>query len=232
MRDGRYLLDEFLFQVKLSDLIPDGGGILEIGTGHCLEHYMMFHDMYNFQPTDHIFYESVPNLVVMDAQDFSTSELIKQQPEWDAILASQILEHVVDERAVLRECYKHLKMNGVLIVTLPFWYRLHESDTPGDNDTDEIDMLDYRRITPSGLKLEFYRAGFERFYVSALYPDEGRRFSPPFVVGWAQKLGKYSNESCVPELVHKWSVELPENWRYQQMMLEAKFNKEIRNGGK
>jgi SAM-dependent methyltransferase len=231
MREGRELLDEWLFKVKLSGLIPEGAEILEIGTGHCLEHYMMFHDAYGFQPTDVVIYDGVPNMRFLDVHDFTCSDLIDEQDAWKAMLLSQVLEHVLLPEMALRQCYDHLEPDGIIIVTLPFWYRIHRSGDPDDHETTELQMLDLWRITDDCLRLLLTRAGFGRIYVERLYHHENphEKFTPPFIVGWAQKV-PYNNENCLPEIVHNWDFELPDNWRMIQADLEVRFKRRMQRG--
>ena len=45
----------------------------------------------------------------------------------DTILATQTLEHVFDFQFYLRECERLLRPGGVLIMTAPMQWRLHEA---------------------------------------------------------------------------------------------------------
>jgi SAM-dependent methyltransferase len=56
---------------------------------------------------------------------------------FDAIKATEILEHVADAAAALRECSRVLRAGGHLVITVPFLERLHGD--PGD----------YARVTDS-----------------------------------------------------------------------------------
>jgi SAM-dependent methyltransferase len=231
MREGRELLDEWLYKVKLSGLIPEGAEILEIGTGHCMEHYMMFHDAYGFQPTDRVIYDEVPNMRFLDVHDFTSSDLIDEKPLWDAMLLSQVLEHVVFPDVAIRSCYEHLEAGGIVIVTLPFWYRIHRSGDPDDHETSEREMLDLWRITDDNLRLIYTRAGFGRIHTTRLYDPAkpSDKFTPPFIVGWAQKV-PFNNADNVPEIVRDWDFTLPGNWRMLQADLESQFRRKVQRG--
>lgn len=231
MRDGRQEIDQFLFKFRDSGLIPDGGSILEIGSGQLVDYYAMFHDRWQFQPTDVTEYPEMPDMEWLNALDFDTSPLIKRQPEWDAILASQILEHVPEPIVLIRECYKHLKVGGILIVTTPFWYRIHETD-PADPSITEKDLLDYWRITPSGLKYLFGKAGFQKFYVTPIHKPTDYPKQPTGVGGWAQRLSDYPTDNGCPEILDEWDVSIASLWRIKQAGLESDFRnlKETGNG--
>jgi len=58
----------------------------------------------------------------------------------DAVLLFEVLEHVGDDRAALAEVARVLKPDGLLFVSVPFIYPLH--DLPHD----------FRRYTPPGLR--------------------------------------------------------------------------------
>lgn len=59
---------------------------------------------------------------------------------FDYVLASQVLEHVVNVNSFLSEVFRVLKENGHLIITIPFIYGEHGKPH------------DYRRLTVNGLE--------------------------------------------------------------------------------
>lgn len=67
----------------------------------------------------------------------------------DVAVLSEVLEHVRDPHAVLREAREALRPGGELLVTVPFVFYEHESPH------------DFQRYTKHGLRLALARAGFE-----------------------------------------------------------------------
>jgi SAM-dependent methyltransferase len=68
---------------------------------------------------------------------------------FDAVLLSEVIEHVDQEHAALSEVYRILKPGGYLLLTWPFIFRLHEIPT------------DFNRRTEFGMQNLLRRVGFE-----------------------------------------------------------------------
>ena len=68
---------------------------------------------------------------------------------FDAVLCTEVLEHTVDDRKVINNIYNVLKSNGVLIISVPFTYVMHEAPH------------DYRRYTYYGIRDILEKNGFE-----------------------------------------------------------------------
>ena len=74
--------------------------------------------------------------------------------KFDAVLSTQVLEHVSDPSYYLKEAHRVLKPQGLLLLSTHGHYCYH------------ADPTDYWRWTHEGLKLQVERAGFDiiRFY--------------------------------------------------------------------
>lgn len=66
----------------------------------------------------------------------------------DCVLATEVLEHCPNTQLVLREIYRVLKSDGVLVLTIPFLWPLHE--VPHD----------FYRLTPFALHGSLTEVGF------------------------------------------------------------------------
>lgn len=73
----------------------------------------------------------------------------------DLVFCSQVLEHVEDAGRVLLEFSRVLRDGGQLVLSVPFYWPLHE------------EPFDYRRFTSHGLRLELARAGFDDIDIEA-----------------------------------------------------------------
>jgi SAM-dependent methyltransferase len=68
---------------------------------------------------------------------------------FDTVLCTQVIEHVPDHRALLGEAHRLLRPEGILIVSGPMYWCLHE------------EPYDFYRFTPYGLKSLLNCTGFD-----------------------------------------------------------------------
>jgi SAM-dependent methyltransferase len=76
----------------------------------------------------------------------------------DIVFSTQVIEHVPDPQAMVRECHKILRRGGFLILTGPFYWPLHE------------EPRDYHRFTRYGFDNLLSNAGFSSWEI---WPDGG-----------------------------------------------------------
>jgi SAM-dependent methyltransferase len=68
---------------------------------------------------------------------------------FDAVLASEVLEHVPDINESISELHRILKKNGKILITVPFVWQEHEMP------------YDFRRFTSNGMEQILRKNGFE-----------------------------------------------------------------------
>ncbi len=93
---------------------------------------------------------------------------------YDAVLCTEVLEHVPEPGRVVREIWKILAPGGKVILTVPFLSRLHE------------EPHDYFRFTKHGLRELLDRTGFHVFEVTptaSLFCFLGHQVSTVLVCG-------------------------------------------------
>lgn len=77
----------------------------------------------------------------------------------DVVLATELFEHVENPEQGLKECFRVLKKNGAMILSVPFLYQVHS------------DPYDFQRWTSHKWKKELAECGFriEKFIVMGRY---------------------------------------------------------------
>lgn len=71
----------------------------------------------------------------------------------DTIVSFQVLEHLAEPEAFLRESYRVLRKRGMIILTTPFLWGVHE------------EPHDYYRYTEFGLKYLLEKVGYKNVYI-------------------------------------------------------------------
>lgn len=67
---------------------------------------------------------------------------------FDSVVSFEVLEHLCEPQTMLSESYRILKNNGVLLLSMPFQWWVHEAP------------WDYQRYTKYGLEYQLKKAGF------------------------------------------------------------------------
>ena len=231
MMKERLLWDRFLFQMRESGLIPEGGNILDVGTGTNTTMLEMFGDRWNVTPSDVNVGEwnsHIPGIVKVDANKMNVEESIAGQ-KWDAVIISEVLEHVRHPLEVLKSARRILRGGGILIVTVPFMYRIHEY---GDLDPETVEpgLRDYWRFTPSGMVYLMQSSTWKQFWVGRLVRGDIKTFPefycPEGIVAWGKVHcdGEYLTSEQIPEA--DFNPEIPENWREIQTAMARKWSAE------
>jgi len=140
------------------------GRLLDVGCGE--KPYRIL-----FAPfvTEHVGLDHVDTQHARDAIDLYgyANAIPTESMKFDTVLATAMLEHVEEPACALAEMHRVLRPGGVVILTAPLFWHVHEAPR------------DFYRFTSYGLRYLFEKAGFT---ISELTPLSG------FVVTFAQEL--------------------------------------------
>jgi 2-polyprenyl-3-methyl-5-hydroxy-6-metoxy-1,4-benzoquinol methylase len=87
------------------------------------------------------------------------TELPFKDASYDTVLVTQVIEHVADHQALLREAFRVLRRDGVLILSGPMYWPLH------------LEPNDFFGFTEHGLRFLMKRSGFAEI---AIINDGGK----------------------------------------------------------
>jgi SAM-dependent methyltransferase len=166
----RSYVDDFL--TRHIARIPPGSRVLDLG-GHRLEKRGRFNlDLCDVQPV-------YADLSAAHAPHVQTdaNRLPFQDGVFDVVICSELLEHVYEPAAVLREVHRVLSQRGTLLVCAPFLHRVH------------ADPEDYARYTARFWRRVLAETGFA---VEAV-EQQGLFFSVA-----ADLIGQYLSGSGLP----------------------------------
>jgi SAM-dependent methyltransferase len=129
---------------------------------------------------------------------------------YDLVLCTQVMEHVPDPTAVLREFHRVLKPGGKAFLSAPFFYMEHEKP------------YDFHRFTQFAWKRMAAEAGFrikeikwlEGYYGTLAYQARiGARSLPNRWVLWKVLLAILARQMTHAEMKKKVQVGMPKNYR-------------------
>lgn len=134
----RYYLDKYLTGTSFHGRVLDIGGKKDKKRGHFrppMEKVESWEYLNIDASTNPEYICSVENIPVNN--DY-----------FNMIVLTEVLEHLENPEAALKECFRVLQDNGTLIATMPFLYPLH------------ADPFDFQRWLPAKINKEFRDAGF------------------------------------------------------------------------
>jgi SAM-dependent methyltransferase len=126
-----------------------------------------------------------------------------EDKSFDTVLNVQVLEHTPEPGRLVIEMARVLKDDGLLILTAPFDFRLHEQPH------------DYFRYTPHGLGVLCKKAGLEvveTFPLGSLWSIVAHKlnsylaFRVARIGGLAQAMGKLGHESAAAQPTRFWTL--------------------------
>jgi len=85
----------------------------------------------------------------------SAMEMPFQDESYDMVFSTQVIEHLTEPQQMVNECYRVLKPKGVLILTGPFYWPLHEIPD------------DFYRFSRYGFENLLNKAGFQEIQIIA-----------------------------------------------------------------
>lgn len=159
---ARWYVNNFIKEIGKS--LPPGSSILDAGAGECVYR----------KEFAHCDYKAIDLAVGEDQWNYSNLDYIAplhdmpvEDNTFDAILCTQVLEHLEWPRESVKEMYRVLKPGGKLYITVPMAQNEHQ--TP----------YDFFRYTSYGLKSICNHAGFHKV---SIFPFGG------LWVRWAYEL--------------------------------------------
>lgn len=130
---------------KFAKAIPAGSLVLDAGAGDSPYKPLLSHARYesaDFAQVDGFAYAKMTYVCDLKA-------IPVEDRRFEYVLFNQVMEHVPDPRAVLKELFRVLRPGGKLIYTAPLYYEQHQ------------EPYDFYRYTSHGVRHLFQEAGFQ-----------------------------------------------------------------------
>lgn len=112
---------------KLLKAVPQGSRILDAGAGTCQYKKFCEHLIYTSQDFCQYIPDGSAGGLVESRWDYSKIDIVseiynipREDKSFDIVLCTEVLEHIVDPVAAIRELHRLLAGDGMLILTAPF----------------------------------------------------------------------------------------------------------------
>jgi SAM-dependent methyltransferase len=125
------------------------GKLLDVGCGN-----KPFAEMLHNRVTEYVGCDAVQSSEQVTDVICLATELPFREASYDTVLVTQVIEHVADHQALLRETFRVLRSDGVLILSGPMYWPLHG------------EPYDFFRFTEHGLRFLLERTGFSRIEIA------------------------------------------------------------------
>ncbi len=150
MYEINYLTHNWALKVKINKLVSQKfekikGSVIDLGCG--LRPFEL--DILNYADTyigvdwTNSLHDSKADIIA----DLNQPLAIDSQ-SFDSVVSFEVLEHLCEPQMMLKEANRILKKDGVLILSMPFQWWVHE------------EPWDYQRFTRYGLEYQLKKAGF------------------------------------------------------------------------
>jgi SAM-dependent methyltransferase len=164
----RYFVDEFHF--RHVPTLPSGSLVLDLGGNKIRKRGQFDIERYDLRVV-------YANLSTAKRPDVETdaAHVPFEDGCFDAVICSELLEHMPDPPSVLREAYRVLKPAGCILISVPFLVQVH------------ADPLDYGRYTAYYWETNMKQVGFRNIQSE----QQGFFFSVlvEMLRGWIQHIG-------------------------------------------
>lgn len=125
------------------------GRLLDIGCGN-----KPYEKMFHGRISEHVGCDVVQSSESQADVVCLATHLPFKDASYDTVLMTQVIEHVADHQAMLREAYRVLQNDGVLILSGPMYWPLHE------------EPHDFFRFTEYGLRFLLKNVGFTEIEIT------------------------------------------------------------------
>ncbi len=124
--------------------LPAGTKVLDAGSGD--QRYQRFFAHCSYESAD---FEQVDKAYRSSTHVCDLGSIPVEDGRYSAVVFTQVMEHLPDPLAVLKELHRVLEPGGRLFYSGPFWYEEHEAP------------YDFYRYTQYGVRHLFTTAGFQ-----------------------------------------------------------------------
>ena len=127
----RYLVDEF--HIRNIDMFKQGSVILDMGGKKKRKRGY-------FNIENSLLSVKYANIDISSAPDFACdiANLPILDALFDGVLCSEVLEHVIDPKKVMKEAFRVLKPGGKLLICVPFIFKIHSAPQDYGRYTDSF----------------------------------------------------------------------------------------------